>query len=172
MFVASGYIHAKATLAQYLIASAWRESIQTDQPISPWSWADTHPVAKLSIAGESYYVLAGASGRVLAFGPGHMSATPLPGESGNVVISGHRDTHFAVLEQVRVGDVIDVETTHQQMQYQVLETRIAHQSQMELTASGNEDLLTLITCYPFNGVDPNPELRFVVRAQLIKPNTG
>ncbi|GAC16632.1 sortase A [Aliiglaciecola lipolytica E3] len=164
MFASSGYIHAKAILAQYLIADAWQESVQTGEKITPWAWADTWPVAKLTIADETLYVLAGATGRVMAFGPGHLSSTPFPGESGNAVITGHRDTHFSLLQEIKIGEVITTETASQITQYKVQEVRIAHQNQINLTESGIDDELTLITCYPFNSAAPNPELRYVVRA--------
>jgi len=45
----------------------------------------------------------------MAFGPGHLSGTPLPGEAGNAVVTGHRDTHFAFLRRLRLGDVLEVE---------------------------------------------------------------
>lgn len=167
LFASSGYIHAKALLAQYLIADAWVESLETGSSQAPWQWADTHPVAKLTVGDETAYVLAGASGRNLAFGPGHMSGTALPGESGNAVISGHRDTHFSVLESVEIGDIIGTQTAQGEHRYRVSEVRIVHQSQMEVTQSGIDNTLTLITCYPFNGVDPNPELRYIVRAVLL-----
>lgn len=167
LFASSGYIHAKALLAQYLIADAWVESLETGSAQAPWRWADTHPVAKLTVGQETAYVLAGASGRNLAFGPGHMSGTALPGENGNAVISGHRDTHFSVLESVEIGDIIATQTAKGEHRYRVSEVRIVHQSQMEVTQSGIDNTLTLITCYPFNGVDPNPELRYIVRAVLL-----
>lgn len=110
LFSSAGYIHAKAIFAQFLIADAWQVTLQTTENTPPWSWADTYPVAKLTVADETSYVLAGATGRTLAFGPGHMSSTSLPGEQGNAVITGHRDTHFAVLEGVNVGDMIQTQT--------------------------------------------------------------
>jgi len=164
-FAASGYIHAKAELAQYLIKDAWTDSLSTGKNVPPWSWADTYPVAKMTVAGQSLYILAGASGRVLAFGPGHISATVLPGETGNAVITGHRDTHFAVLEQVNIGDMIETQTGRQKNRFRITEIRIAHESQVQVTADSENKILTLITCYPFNGVDPNPEMRYIVRAQ-------
>ncbi|GAA6183009.1 class GN sortase [Aliiglaciecola sp. 2_MG-2023] len=167
LFASSGYIHAKAQLAQYLIEDAWVESLHSGEKIAPWAWADTWPVAKLNIADQSLYVLAGATGRVMAFGPGHMSSTPFPGEPGNAVITGHRDTHFALLQEIKIGDVITTETVNNVSQYEVLEVRIAHQNQINLTESGIDDELTLITCYPFNSAAPNPELRYVVRALKI-----
>ncbi|MDO6695838.1 class GN sortase [Aliiglaciecola sp. 3_MG-2023] len=168
LFASSGYIHAKALLAQYLIEDAWIESLHTGEKISPWAWADTWPVAKLTIGDKTLYVLAGATGRVMAFGPGHMSSTPFPGEAGNAVITGHRDTHFSLLQEVKIGDVISTETMDNLSRYQVLEVRIAHQDQINLIESGVDDELTLITCYPFNSAAPNPELRYVVRALKIE----
>lgn len=74
------YIFAKAELAQYLIAHAWHKNLQSDKQHKPWPWADTHPVAELIIKDKSWYVLAGASARNLAFAPTHISSTPEPGK--------------------------------------------------------------------------------------------
>jgi len=85
------YILAKAEFAQWLLHSAWSGTQATGLPAKPWPWADTHPVARLIAADQDtdLLVLAGASGRTLAFGPGH-----LPGEPGNAILTAHRDTHF------------------------------------------------------------------------------
>lgn len=107
----AGWIHIKAWLAQVLIERAWAGNLEEATPARrPWSWADTTPVARLHFVrqGASMIVLAGESGRVLAFGPGHRPGSALPGQAGNSVVSGHRDTHFAVLEQVTVGDLVQV----------------------------------------------------------------
>jgi len=164
-FAASGYIQAKALLAQYLIAQAWTESQLTDGPVPPWSWADTHPVAKLTINKKSTYVLAGATGRTLAFGPAHMSSTPLPGKPGNSVITGHRDTHFSNLAELNVGDVIHIETLDDSTKYKVTHTRIVDEKNLSVIQNSAQDMVTLITCYPFNGLNTNTPLRWVVRAE-------
>ena len=49
-------------------------------------------------------VLAGASGRTLAWGPGHLDGSAPPGAAGNAVLSAHRDTHFRFLQRVVPGD--------------------------------------------------------------------
>ncbi|MSQ60616.1 MAG: sortase [Betaproteobacteria bacterium] len=100
------YIHAKAWAAQKLIAAGWGRSLASGAGVKPWPWADTHPVARLEAPRlrVALMVLAGASSRTLAFGPGHMNGTPLPGGAGNSVLSGHRDTHFAFLRELRPGD--------------------------------------------------------------------
>ncbi|MBJ2137424.1 class GN sortase [Paraglaciecola chathamensis] len=166
----------------------------------PWPWADTYPVVKIQfysgptsrfgsqhqarqqklagtrqkkLAAQPLYVLAGASGRTMAFGPGHMSATPLPLEGGNSVITGHRDTHFAALQYLNPGDLIHVQTLEGQGEYQVTATFIVHQSQTQIIesnyfASSSQDQLTLITCYPFHSLVPNPTLRYVVSANRVR----
>ena len=67
------YIHAKAMLAQELLEYAWKQTQQGESRATPWPWADTWPVARLSVPSQniSLIVLAGDSGRTLAFGPGH-----------------------------------------------------------------------------------------------------
>ena len=167
LFASSGYIHAKAMLAQVLIADAWENTLTTGERHPPWSWADTYPVAKLNITDESYYVLAGATGRTLAFGPAHMSSTVLPGENGNSVITGHRDTHFSVLSSVQLGDIVVAQTEAGESSYQIDKIRIVNESQFDVTYSTDEAWLTLVTCYPFDDVSHNPALRYVVQAKLI-----
>ena len=106
-----GWIYAKARLAQVLLEVAWRRSIAGAPMPRPWPWADTTPIARLHIdrLDSSSIVLAGASGRNLAFGPAHVDGTASPGQPGNCVISAHRDTHFTVLQNVRPGDTIRLE---------------------------------------------------------------
>lgn len=169
------YIFAKAGLAQYLIADAWHKNLQSDEKHKPWPWADTHPVAELIIKDKSWYVLAGASGRNLAFAPSHVSSTPAPGEIGNSVIVGHRDTQFNSLKKLQKGDIIELKTKHKRQRFKVTMLRIALHSQLEYMQStiNNETFdvdqsnLTLITCYPFDSVLPNPTHRYIVRAIAI-----
>jgi sortase A len=166
------YILAKAELAQYLIAKAWHKNLTSEEQHKPWPWADTHPVAELIIKDKSWYVLAGASGRNLAFAPSHLSSTPEPGEKGNSVIVGHRDTQFNSLKRLQKGDIIEVKTTHKRQQFKVTMLRIALHSQLEYVLNNNNNdsfdvdqpSITLVTCYPFDSVVPNPTHRYIVRA--------
>lgn len=167
-YLGSGlYIMAKAQLAQVLIERAWQRTTAGKHERRPWAWADTRPVARLEFSrhGKSLMVLDGASGRNLAFGPTHMSATPTPGMLGNSVITGHRDTHFAVLEDLRPGDTIGVDNAASTTDFNVTETGVVHASAMEILAPTSVATLTLITCYPFRALDPGTEWRYVVRAE-------
>ena len=104
------YIPAKAWFAQELMQRAWLRASAGEDRAAPWPWADTWPVARLTATSHDVdlIVLAGGSGRTLAFGPGHLGASALPGEIGNMVIAGHRDTHFAFLQEVRRGDRLGI----------------------------------------------------------------
>jgi sortase A len=168
-------IHGKARLAQILIAHAWQQAIaHPERPLSalkPWSWADTWPVARFqwqSDAAESpeadLWVLAGANGSSLAFGPGHMAGTAMPGE-GAMVIAGHRDTHFAFLASVQDGDQLRLQTRRGDwLSYVVKEIQVVNSESQMLTVDPTEDSLWLITCYPFNAINPGGPLRYLVKA--------
>ena len=163
------YIHAKARLAQYLVATAWEKTLAGAREVKPWAWADTWPVARLAAPrlGVELYVLAGASGRTLAFGPGHLPGTAAPGEAGNTVISAHRDTHFAFLRELAPGDELVVETpSAARRRYVVVSTEVVHESALRVILSDDLRRLTLVTCYPFDAIDPRGPLRYVVHAVL------
>ena len=164
------YIHAKARLAQALIARAWAATSAGAAPVRPWPWADTYPVARLRVPahGIDLYVLEGDSGRSLAFGPGHMTRTSLPGQAGNAVISAHRDTHFAFLRNLRAGEELQVElpdaTTRR---YRVRDTAVVNQDAMAITGDTRTPTLTLVTCFPFDALLPRGPLRYVVSAEAV-----
>ncbi len=168
-FGSGSYIYAKAQFAQYLLNNAWSKTLQGETKVKPWEWADTHPVAKITFNNvqEDYIVLAGGTGRTMAFAPGHVSATPLPGNGGNSVIVGHRDTHFTLLKDLKFGDEIHVQTLNKQINYKVANTFIVDQSQSEVMQDFGLEQLTLITCYPFDAIHTGGPLRYVVQAESI-----
>lgn len=168
----AGYIYAKAYLAQVLIADAWARTHAGEPEAKPWPWADTWPVARLRAPAqdEAAFVLAGANGRTIAFGPGHMFGTPLPGEPGNSVIGAHRDTHFAFLQRVRIGDLIEVDTPQgRTVRYRVTDTRIVDKSDLRVLEQPDHlRELTLVTCYPFDAIRAGGPLRYVVQAREVR----
>lgn len=167
-FGQGAWIYGKAVLAQILLERAWFRTLEGESRVPPWSWADTWPVARLSAPrlGESTIVLSGATGRTLAFGPGHLHGTPLPGHFGNAVIAGHRDTHFSFLRDLRVGDLLEIETDRgQRLRFEVVESTIVHENDPAPLQSSPTAALTLVTCYPFDTPVPGGPLRYVVRAE-------
>lgn len=165
----------KAQLAQALLEEAWDKALAGQPQPRPWPWADTWPVARLSLpaadphgAPRPLMVLAGASGRTLAFGPGHMAGSAAPGEVGNVVIAGHRDTHFRALRELAGGDVLELEDRWGgRRRYRVtrrLVTRYDDTSSLVPAA----DRLTLVTCWPFDALHPGGPMRYVVVAEALE----
>jgi sortase A len=163
------WIPAKAALAQQLLERAWLRTRQDGEPARAWPWADTWPVARLLFpeSGVSQIVLAGASGESLAFGPGHTTGSVAPGHPGTSIVSGHRDTHFAHLRELMPGDRVVVERSDGvRIAYRVEERRIVDSETARLQA-GFDDVLVLVTCWPFDTVVPGGSLRLVVTARRI-----
>src|SRR5262249_20783797 len=157
----SAWIYAKAVVAQHLIGAAWDRAKAGDVVSKPWWWADTYPVARLTLGGRqpsraeepeptTLKVLDGSSGRNLAFGPSHDAASVMPGEPGNSVIEGHRDTHFSVLKNLEAGDFILVERAggHRES-FVVTDLRVADSRRFRIALDSDTPRLTLVTCYPF-----------------------
>lgn len=185
------YIQAKAWLAQLLIKQAWSRTLEGEAQARPWPWADTWPVARISVPDRDIerFVLAGANGRAIAFGPGHVFGTPLPGEDGNSVIGAHRDTHFAFLRTLRPGEEIVVQNASafrrrlmpaeralRQSQksaagirrYRVEHSEVVDKRETRVMAQvPGESRLTLVTCYPFDALRAGGPLRYVVTAKAI-----
>lgn len=162
------WIPAKAVLAQGLLAGAWERAAAGEARPRPWPWADTWPVARLTLPGRPpLVVLAGASGRTLAFGPGHVDGSGAPGGSGNVVVAGHRDTHFRVLAGLVAGDELVLEAPGGgPRRYRVVETAVVdHRDTRPLLPAASR--LTLVTCWPFDAVRPGGPLRWVVVAEAL-----
>lgn len=168
-------IVGKATLGQALLERAWRESRATGAPVKPWPWADMHPVARLRSPAHDadFIVLAGATGRTLAWGPGQLDGSARPGDAGNTVFTAHRDTHFAFLAHMHRGDVLDVERVDGvHVHYRVDAMAVVDVGSLALRAHGDVPTLTLVTCYPFDAIAPNTRLRYVVSATLEQPAAG
>ena len=99
------YIPAKAEVAQVLLNRAFERSLATGEPVKPWSWADTAPMARVSVErlGVSEVVLSGGSGEAMAFGPTAVHDDP---SRRVTVLAAHRDTHFEFVQDLRLGDVV------------------------------------------------------------------
>lgn len=169
-FGKGAYIPAKAWVAQELMQRAWRRAESGQEQVPPWPWADTWPVARLSAKGGEIelIILEGGSGRTLAFAPGHLSASVKPGEMGNSVIAGHRDTHFQFLQYMRKGESIRVETPEGRNHlYQVTGIDVVDSRRGSLVLDTETPMMSLVTCYPFTASEPGGPMRYVVTAEMI-----
>ena len=169
-FGQGAYVPAKAWVAQELMNRAWQRAEGGARRVTPWPWADTWPVARLKAkgGGVELIVLAGASGRTLAFGPGHLSISASPGQSGNSIIAGHRDTHFQFLQHLETGELLQVELPGGRIHaYRVTSIDVVDSRRGSLILDTDEAMLSLVTCYPFDALQPGGPMRYVVSARLV-----
>ena len=165
--VRGGWILAKAHLAQVLLERAWEQTREGGRKVKPWPWADNWPVARLVFPeGNGFIVLAGASGRNLAFAPGHLDGTVQPGDDGTCVIAGHRDTHFARLDRLEKGQSVVLENARGRSHtYRVVETAIVDQCASWVVTANQGPTLVLVTCWPLDAPTAVGRLRYVVWAK-------
>ncbi len=117
--------------------------------------------------GLSVMVVVGTGPASLRRAVGHIRGTALPGQQGNVGISGHRDTFFRPLRNIRRNDMIGLTTLGGEYQYRVVSTKIVPPSDVSVLDANGEETLTLVTCYPFYFIGSAPD-RFIVRAVRIR----
>jgi sortase A len=118
----------------------------------------------------SAMVCEGVEGATLRRAIGHIPGTVLPGQPGNVGLAGHRDTFFRSLKDLRLKDEIQFSTLGGNFKYEVESLTVVEPDNVEALAPSPENVLTLVTCYPFSYVGTAPK-RFVARARQVSPET-
>ena len=159
-------IYAKAWLAHFLLEDAWHRTLDGETRARPWPWADTWPVAELALPRleQTQIILAGDSGRTLAFGPGLQEKHQISESASVKVISAHRDTHFNFLKHVVVGDKIELTMPDKKVSYTVVEQGVVDQRFFLSDLTRDDELLLLVTCYPFDTIQAGTDERYVVVA--------
>ncbi|MEZ5935739.1 MAG: sortase [Alphaproteobacteria bacterium] len=168
---------AKAWLSVRLLDRAWERVLAGEEGVRPWPWMDSEPVARLRFAkaGDdpasaraSFVVMRGVSGSILAFAPGWHEGTARPGDDGAVLISAHRDTHFAILKNIARHDRLVLEDrTGKARTYEVRDMVVTGEPVLRLDRGDERQHLLLVTCYPLDAWRPNSPERLVVVAEPI-----
>lgn len=157
------WIPAKAQLAQWLIEHSWQQALNGNEQARPWPWADTRPLGVLSVPGRNIrqMILEGNSGRNLAFGPVLLDGSE---QGRDLVISGHRDTHFRFLQELLPGDRVQVQLRDRTQMFEVSQLEIVDSRWNELVIEPGTSRLSLVTCYPFDTPLAGGPMRYVVTA--------
>jgi len=170
-----GYSYFSMYHEQQRLAQEWEE--QQKQAQSSSSEGSATPVksqddglTRVSIPKISLdaIIVEGTSHKQLKLGPGHVKNTPIPGETGNSVISAHRDTFFRHIYELSKGDDIIVKRLGRTFTYEVVSKKIVEPDDMSVLAPSKDAKLTLITCYPIYYIGPAPK-RLIVTAKLVEP---
>ncbi len=114
----------------------------------------------------STVVVEGIDTTTLKRAVGHIPGTALPGQPGNVGVAGHRDTFFRPLKDLRIKDEIQFSTPRGNFKYEVESLRVVNPDNVGVLAPSGENVLTMVTCYPFNYVGAAPK-RWIVRARQV-----
>lgn len=117
-------------------------------------------------------VVEGITPTALRAGAGHYPQTPLPCEKGNVAIAGHRTTYgkpFADIDQLRVGDQIELDTPIGGCIYQLKRPPfVVDKSDLSVLNQTNDKTLTLTSCHPKGSAAK----RIIVKADWVKDLQG
>lgn len=112
---------------------------------------DPLAVIRIDKIGVDKVVFEGVDRQTLKSGPGHMEGTPLPGQPGNAVLSGHRTTYgrpFFDFDLLELGDEIEMETAIGVHTYAVREIQVVQPTDVWVTDDRPGGWLTLTTCEP------------------------
>ncbi len=152
-------------------AAAVAHSRFSQNPISPPGRpSPTALIGRLSVPRLhlSAMVREGVDRKTLKLAVGHIPGTALPGQAGNICVAGHRDTFFRGLKDSKPGDLIEFSTLGGDFQYVVELLAIVDPDNAGALAPSSENVLTMVTCYPFYYVGAAPK-RYVVRARQVSP---
>jgi sortase A len=191
LLIKPSYLYAKSVLAQVLLNYTWQTSQQAyqqsqqekqqqtlqqektqqyqekDQKHLPWQWADSYPVAKLTYKKNnvSWIIMAGMTGRAMAFAPTWLEDSAKPNQYGNTVISAHNDSHFNVLENSDIGDELLLEDQQGKiLSYRIMTIDVVPQYNISSYLFQDDTMITLITCYPFEVTNIAKTQRLVIQA--------
>ena len=171
-YVASQY--AEMYVQQRRLAEEWQQANSEPAPAAKsHSAALSNGVSRLLIPKINLdsFIVEGTNHRSLLIGPGHMKDSAIPGQSGNAVVTGHRDTFFRHIHELEKGDEIIVERGGEKFVYQVTGKRIVGPDDLSVVRPTPDDELTLITCYPTHFIGPAPK-RLVVFSKLEQRTSG
>ena len=169
----SGSAYARGWLAQERARSAWDARVarlaveqgrRAGEGVVVADPATGSPVARLVIPaiGLDDIVLEGVDDRTLNGGPGHLPGSARPGDSGNAILSAHRDRHFRKLGELRIGDRIVTYTGQDSVEWRVTSRKVVSKWAPVLRSS-RAPLLTLTTCWPIGYLGGAPD-RLILHA--------
>ena len=106
---------------------------------------------------------------ILRYGIGHSSGSYFPGEGGSILCMGHNYRGvLKTLPEIKIGDKIVIETSYGRYTYQVYDTKIVKDTQIEEAPIQREkEILMLYTCYPTNGLG-HAKSRFLTYSNLVQ----
>ncbi|MDZ5605703.1 class D sortase [Bacillus pseudomycoides] len=144
--------------------------VNSQVPSSQMPYKEGEKVAMLNIPKikKKFSVYWGANDSTLKKGVGMFVSdiTTAPSEGGHTVLSGHRDTVFTELGDLKEKDSLMVEYDNKIYTYEIQKMWITNADDRTVIVKKEEPTLTLTTCYPFDYIGDAPD-RYIIEAKLI-----
>jgi sortase A len=139
-----------------------------EQP--PPTLGDIVGILQFPSINEELPIIEGTDEDDLEKGVGHYTGSSFPNEKGQIVLSGHRDTVFRKLGELKLGDILTIATSYGTFSYKIEHTQIVEADDRSIiTLQKNEEILTLTTCYPFSFIGNAPK-RYIITAKPFEQN--
>ncbi|SCB01818.1 Sortase [Bacillus mycoides] len=148
--------------------------VTSQVPSSQTEHKEGEKVAMLNIPKikKKFSIYWGANDATLKRGVGMFVSdlTTTPSGGGHTVLSGHRDTVFTELGELKEKDNLIVEYDNTMYKYEIQKMWITHADDRTVIVKKEEPTLTLTTCYPFDYIGDAPD-RYIIEAKLITSNS-
>ncbi len=164
----------RSWISKGLLYTAWVRTQSSGDQIKPWPWAETWPLARLSIPdmGIEHIIVAHASEKNVAFTLGHLESSVPPGEMGNSGLLVRREGYYEFLKILKPDDLLVLESLHSgKWHYRVSAIYVVPKTNTQILASSANRRLTLISCYPCTS-ERKSYFRYVIVADEIDKTNG
>ena len=169
------YAHTKVKSATALQQA--KEIISQKQPVAadkkkldtstPPDIGDTVGILKIPNIKAELAIVEGTDPDNLEKGVGHYKGSSFPGDKGQIVLSGHRDTVFRKLGELKIGNQLKIQMPYGNYTYEIVRTKIVKANDKSIiTLQKQQEELILTTCYPFHYVGNAPK-RYIIYAKII-----
>ncbi|MCL6572675.1 MAG: class D sortase [Bacillus sp. (in: Bacteria)] len=143
-------------------------SEKRDENSPPPSMGDTIGLLNIPKIKAELAIVEGTDPDDLEKGVGHYKGSYFPSDQGEIVLSGHRDTVFRRLGELKIGDSLNMKMPYGNFTYEITETKVVQPDDTSIiTLQHEKEELILTTCYPFSYVGSAPE-RYIIYAKLIE----
>ncbi|MDM5330800.1 class D sortase [Neobacillus sp. CF12] len=158
---------AKRIVAQAESRYDDEDSFKNPKKIDPPKFGDTVGLLTIPKIKSELAIVEGTDPNDLKKGVGHYKGSYFPGENGQIVLSGHRDTVFRRLGELKPGDIFEVAMPNGKFKYELTNTKIVDADDRSIiTLQNTQEELIVITCYPFRFVGNAPQ-RYIIYAKPI-----
>jgi sortase A len=158
---------AKKIVAQAESNDDGEEPFKNPKKIDHPKFGDTVGILAIPKIKSQLAIVEGTDPNDLKKGVGHYKGSYFPGENGQIVLSGHRDTVFRRLGELEPGDTFEVKMPNGNFKYELTHTKIVEADDRTIiTLQNTKEELIVITCYPFRFVGNAPQ-RYIIYAKPI-----